>query len=286
MRLTDKSTRGPSDERRERRRITTLLNFERVLWTAGIERVAGVDEVGLGPLAGPVVAAAVILPRDIDLAEVDDSKRLDDATRQRLAPEIAKRAVALAVAEVKVAELSHMNTYQAGLEALRRAVTALPLAPQHLLSDARVVPGLGELPQNAFEKGDSLSYSIACASIVAKVHRDRLMTELARHHPGYGFEIHKGYGTPEHMRALRELGPCAEHRTSWAALGEIMGAAHPSFYSIRDAIDAAVSAAGLAEAGARLDAATALAPGESKKLRARLARRRRALSAAARRPRA
>src|SRR5688572_1321376 len=168
------------EQKKEKARLDAMLHFERVLWQAGVRHIAGVDEVGMGPLAGPVVAAAVVLPPDIDLEEVDDSKRLDQETRERLDAAIRQRAIAVSVAEVSVEEIDRVNIYHAGIEAMRRAVRALGVKADHVLTDAREVPGLDGVPQNAFDKGDGLNYSIACASIVAKVYRDRTMCELAR----------------------------------------------------------------------------------------------------------
>jgi ribonuclease HII len=261
-------------------RLASLLNFERVLWKAGVRHVAGVDEVGIGPLAGPVVAAAVILPPDIDLAGVDDSKKLDPATRARLDREIRARALAVSVAEVEVGEVDRLNVYRAGLEAMRRAVLALEPRAEHVLTDAREIPGLGSTPQNAFDKGDGLDYSIACASIVAKVHRDRRMEELALLHPGFGFERHKGYGTAEHLAAIRRLGLCPIHRRSFPVLGQILGQAGPLFDELKGALDAARSLGELLALRARIRAARAsgLADPEARKLATLLARRSRRLA--------
>jgi len=265
--------------RAEHERVATMLNFERLLWKAGVERIAGVDEVGLGPLAGPVVAAAVVLPSDIDLDGVDDSKRLDAPTRERLDREIRERASSYAIVEVSVEELDRMNVYRAGVEALRRAVKALDVTPDHVLSDAREIPDLDGIPLNAFKKGDGLSYSIASASIIAKVYRDRRMTELADQYPGYGFEDHKGYGTPRHLEAIRELGTCAIHRQSYPALRQVLGQAAPLFYELRDDIQRAASLTELEPVQERLRAAgEQMALAEARKLSALLGRRRKRLS--------
>ena len=206
----------------ERTRLDAMLNFERVLWRAGVQHIAGVDEVGMGPLAGPVIAAAVVFPPHTELHGIDDSKKLD--LEQRVDAERRIRAVAsgIAIGRAEVAEIDTVNIYHAGLLAMRRAVEALPIRPQHVLVDARNIPGV-DVPQNCFNKGDGLDFSIAAASIVAKVHRDRLMDELAREHPEYGFERHKGYCTPEHQDAIRRLGPCAIHRTSFTFIRELRG---------------------------------------------------------------
>jgi ribonuclease HII len=199
----------------EAARLERMLEHERRLWGRGVALVAGIDEVGCGPLAGPVVAAAVILPVGCSIADINDSKQLDAATRERLVPEVQQRAVAFALGSCTVEEIDRLNIYRAALEAMRRAVTGLGVVPEHLLVDARRVPGV-LMGQTAIIGGDALSQSIAAASIIAKVHRDALMRELALAHPGYGFDNHKGYATAEHLAALEKLGPCAAHRRSFA----------------------------------------------------------------------
>ena len=199
----------------ESRRLSRLLAPERRLWRAGHARVAGVDEVGVGPLAGPVVAAAVILPVGVAIPGVDDSKKLSAAQRQRLAPLIRERALGVGLGIAEPGEIDRLNVYHAALVAMRRAVAALVPQPDQLLVDARRVPNI-DIPQTAIVGGDGLSHAIACASIVAKVARDAIMDELAARHPGYGFERHKGYGTAQHLAALRRLGPSPAHRLSYA----------------------------------------------------------------------
>lgn len=179
--------------------------------------MAGADEAGRGPLAGPVVAAAVILPPDFPphrLPGCDDSKRLAPGVREALVPQIQASALAWAVAEVSVAEIDALNIAQASFEAMRRALAALAPAPAHVLVDGLPNPRL-IWPQTAIIAGDGLSLSIAAASILAKVHRDRLMRALDARYPGYGFAAHKGYPTAQHRRALVTLGPCPEHRRSF-----------------------------------------------------------------------
>lgn len=195
-------------------RRRTLLRFERDFWGRGIERVAGVDEAGVGPLAGPLVAAAVVLPREAKLHGVDDSKKLRAACRQRLAGEIRAAALAVGVGVVEVHEVDRLNVFWAAIEAMRRAVHALPFSPDQLLVDARHIPGLG-VPQLALVGGDARSCSIAAASIIAKVHRDALMLDLDSLYPEYGFARHKGYGTRDHLAALERHGPCPVHRRSF-----------------------------------------------------------------------
>src|SRR3989442_12468803 len=199
------------DQKQERNRLDAMLHFERLLWKAGIQHIAGVDEVGIGPLAGPVVAAAVIFPPGGEIEGIDDSKALDEEIRNRLDVEIRRQASAIAIGLVEVAEIDRINIYHAGIRAMQIALETLRIIPQHILVDSRTVPGFAQ-PQNSFDKGDGINFSIASASIVAKVYRDRLMTELDAKYPGYGFANHKGYATPEHQRAIRELGPCPLHR--------------------------------------------------------------------------
>ena len=195
-------------------RLRDLTRVETELLRRGYSRIAGVDEAGRGSLAGPVVAAAVVLPPGCVLPGIDDSKKLDAEARQRLAPEIRRRALAVGVGVVSAVDIDAGDILRASLEAMRLAVRALSPAPEILLVDAVSVPGI-RLPQIAIVHGDALSASIAAASIVAKVHRDGLLDGLARRHPAYGFEQHKGYGTPEHWEALRRCGPCAEHRLTY-----------------------------------------------------------------------
>ncbi|MGE5276002.1 MAG: ribonuclease HII [Acidobacteriota bacterium] len=195
-------------------RLSDLQRLERELARRGYRLVAGVDEVGRGCLAGPVVAAAVILPPDCVLPGLDDSKRLDAEARERLEPQVRRRAVAVGVGHVEAPEIDERNILRASLRAMRQAIEALAPAPEILLVDAVRVPGV-RLPQLPVVHGDALCASIAAASIVAKVHRDRLLQDLARRYPVYGFEHHKGYGTAEHWQALRQYGPCPEHRLSF-----------------------------------------------------------------------
>ena len=200
-------------------RRRTLLRYERELWARGLTRVAGVDEVGVGPLAGPLVAAAVILPCEVGLRGVDDSKKLSRIQRERLGDEIKACAVAVGVGVVSVEEVDRLNPFWAALEAMRRAVQALAVDAEHLLVDARRIPGVA-IPQEPLVKGDSRSYSIAAASIVAKVARDAMMAALDREFPQYGFARHMGYGTPEHLAALARYGPCAVHRRSFMPVSQ------------------------------------------------------------------
>lgn len=199
------------------RRGPTLL-FEHRLWLSGCRNVAGADEVGRGPLAGPVVAAAVIFTPTVDvarLAGLDDSKRLSPKARETLVPRIRELAVAWAIASVDVDEIDRLNIAQASFEAMRRAVVALQPPAEHVLVDGLRNPRLREVAHTPLVGGDGLSVSIAAASVLAKVHRDRLMTDWDLVHPEYGFADHKGYPTAEHRAALRRLGPCPLHRRSF-----------------------------------------------------------------------
>jgi ribonuclease HII len=208
--------------RAEERRLTRLSSFEQTLWDQGIELVGGVDEVGMAPLAGPVIACAVIFPRGTRILGVNDSKLLTAEEREALEPQIRRAAVAVGIGRAEVHEIDSINIYHAGLLALRRAVLALSPLPQHLLVDARKLKEL-PIPQQAIIKGDAKSITIGAASIVAKVHRDALMGELDRAHPGYGFSSHKGYPTPVHLSALEALGACPIHRRSFAPVARKLG---------------------------------------------------------------
>jgi len=231
-------------ERRERDRIEAMLHFEQVLWRAGVEKIAGVDEVGLGPIAGPVVAAAVVFPPETKIDGIDDSKRIDVHSREELDVEIRRVALAVNVGVVEVDEIDRLNIYHAGIQAMRIAVLGLAEPPQHVLVDSRVIPDLPQ-PQNSFNRGDGLNFSIACASIVAKVYRDRLMLELDRTYPGYGFASHKGYCTVAHQRALREHGPCPIHRLSFGYINDLQGKNSESFYDLKTKVQQASSASEL-----------------------------------------
>ncbi len=208
-------------DRAESRRLARLLRFEQELWDRGFRHLAGVDEAGMGTLAGPVVAAAALLPPGFRPRGLDDSKKLDAAERERLAAEIRGGALAVAVGLASHEEVDRLNVYQAGLLAMRRAVEGLAVRPDHLLVDARAVPGV-EIPQRGIVRGDAQSLCIAAASVVAKTTRDALMVELDRAHPGYGFARHKGYGAPEHLEALRRLGPSPVHRRTFAPVKELL----------------------------------------------------------------
>lgn len=204
---------------RESKRLDRMLVFERRLWSSGVARVAGVDEAGMGPLAGPVVAAAVLFTPGTRIAGVNDSKRLDPKQRSELAREIQRRALSIGVGISEVKEIDRLNIYHAGLLAMKRAIAALSVEPEHLLVDGRTVPGLAT-PQERLVKGDQRSFVIAAASIIAKTARDKLMQALDNEYPAYGFARHKGYGTLQHREALKRLGPVEPHRRSFSLIRE------------------------------------------------------------------
>ncbi len=207
----------------ESQRLTSMLKFETELYAQGVKHIAGVDEAGMAPLAGPVVAAAVILPRGFRLRGLDDSKKIvDENRREELAAAIRKSALAIGVGFTSVEEIDSLNIYQAGLLAMRRAIDALSITPDFCLIDARNLPNL-PVQQRGIIHGDALSLTIAAASIIAKTTRDAHMAELDALHPGYGLRAHKGYPTPEHQAALERLGPTAIHRKSFAPVRKVLG---------------------------------------------------------------
>jgi ribonuclease HII len=208
--------------RAEGQRLRKMLTFEQALWSEGTVHVAGVDEAGMSPLAGPVCAAAVIFRPGTRIADVDDSKKLDAKQRERLAVTIKEEALAWCVGWASVAEIDTINIYWAGILAMERAVQGLSPAAEHLLIDARYLKKL-PVPQERIVKGDSRSLSIAAASILAKTSRDALMKELDAQYPGYGFSKHKGYPVKEHVAALEELGACDAHRRSFGPVRVVLG---------------------------------------------------------------
>lgn len=197
------------------------LEFERVQWRRGVQRVAGVDEVGRGPLAGPVVAAAVILPLDCLIEGAADSKTVPAERREPLAVLIRARATCVGVGAASPREIDRLNILRATGLAMQRALAALRPRADHLLVDGLPVVELGLEQQTALVGGDRRCHSIACASLVAKVTRDRLMERLDPRYPGYGWIRNKGYGTPEHRHGLRALGPTPHHRRSFAPVQQL-----------------------------------------------------------------
>ncbi len=192
--------------------------FEVEARRCGYRYIAGLDEAGRGPLAGPVVAAAVILPRCCRLPGLNDSKQLSEAERNRLYVAIRTRACIIGVGSASEQEIDGINILEATRLAMQRAIAAMSLVPDFLLLDALTIPFV-PIPQRAIITGDCLSQSIAAASVIAKVTRDRLMAEYHRAYPEYNFLSHKGYCTPEHLRLLKRYGPCAIHRrTFWPVL--------------------------------------------------------------------
>lgn len=194
--------------------MTTLWDIENSLDESGRLLICGVDEAGRGPLAGPVCAGAVILPRGLEIPGLTDSKKLSDKKRRELAPLIREQAIAWAVAFASVEEIEEINILKATFLAMERAIKALKVRPELALIDGNRAGDFG-LPTKTVVKGDSLSANIAAASVLAKVARDDVCEELGREYPQYGFEIHKGYGTRAHYEALEKFGPCPVHRQSF-----------------------------------------------------------------------
>ncbi|MBQ9513028.1 MAG: ribonuclease HII [Lachnospiraceae bacterium] len=197
----------------ERERLNAMREFERRYASYGA--VCGIDEVGRGPLAGPVVASAVILPDDVEILYLNDSKKLSEKRREKLYDEIMEKAIAVGVGEVSHERIDEINILQATYEAMTKAVEALSVKPGILLLDAVHVPQLEAYEQVSIVKGDAKSVSIAASSIIAKVTRDRLMKELDAVYPAYQFASNKGYGTAAHIQALKTCGPCAIHRRTF-----------------------------------------------------------------------
>ena len=197
---------------KEQERMYELFAYEREY--AAYQAICGIDEVGRGPLAGPVVASAVILPKDCDILYINDSKKLSEKKREMLYDEIMEKAVAVGIGIVGPERIDEINILQATYEAMREAISKLSVQPDLLLNDAVKIPGV-TLPQVSIIKGDAKSASIGAASIIAKVTRDRMMVECDSIFPEYGFAANKGYGTAIHIAALKELGPTPIHRRSF-----------------------------------------------------------------------
>ncbi|WP_100373222.1 ribonuclease HII [Bacillus sp. FJAT-45037] len=197
-----------------------MQNYEKIAWEKGYDYVAGLDEVGRGPLAGPVVAAAVILPQSCELYGLTDSKKLSKDKRDYFFEEIKKQAIAYSIEFVTAAEIDEVNIYEATKLAMQRAIKKLDVQPDYLLLDAINLPI--DLPQVSLIKGDQKSLAIAASSVLAKVSRDQYMEELASIYPGYGFDRHVGYPTPVHLEALATLGVTKEHRKSFKPVADCL----------------------------------------------------------------
>ncbi len=194
--------------------LQEMLKYERTLWGSGADYICGVDEVGRGPLAGPVVSAAVILPKDFKLLGVDDSKKLSPKRRDELFDQIKEAALAWAVGRREPERIDEINILEATKEAMLDAIESLSIKPDHVLIDAVHLKRL-TIPQTSIIKGDASSVSIAAASIIAKVTRDREMVEMSKIYPGYAFDSNKGYGTKAHYEGLKAHGPCPIHRKTF-----------------------------------------------------------------------
>lgn len=190
------------------------LKYERELYEKGYTAVCGTDEVGRGPLAGPVVCAAVIMPTDDIIEGVDDSKKLSEKKREKLSEIILKKAIAYAICRVEPQKIDEINILEATKLCMKNAVESLNIKPDFVLTDGNMTLDI-DIPQTSIVKGDALSYSIGCASIIAKVYRDAVMDGYVCEFPQYGFEKHKGYGTAEHIKAIKEHGLCDIHRRSF-----------------------------------------------------------------------
>lgn len=207
--------------RSTRKRLRSLLAIEQSFWSRGVQMVAGVDEVGRGPLAGPVVAAAVVMPPERRINGIDDSKKLTAAQRQKLVEKILGRAWAVGIGAASCREVDRLNIRCASALAMQRALCRLGIAPEHVIVDGLPVPELGDGMHTAVVGGDGSVHAIACASIVAKVCRDRLMARLAGRYPDYAWERNKGYATEEHLDALARFGPTAHHRRSFHGVEQL-----------------------------------------------------------------
>ncbi|SEN14090.1 ribonuclease HII [Lihuaxuella thermophila] len=210
-------------KKKEAARIESMWRIEKEYWAKGYQTLAGVDEAGRGPLAGPVVAAAVILPPDFDATGLNDSKQLSADERYQLRIRIEQEAVSVGIGMVDVEYIDEHNILQATYQAMRLATLQLDPAPQMILADAVQIPGLS-IPQLGIVKGDSLSHSIAAASVIAKTVRDEWMIRAAQSYPEYGFDRHMGYATSEHIEALKKYGPTPIHRRSFAPVRDLLEA--------------------------------------------------------------
>ncbi len=207
-------------EEEERARVSAMCEIENERRKKGYKYIAGVDEAGRGPLAGPVYAAAVILPEGMLIEGINDSKKLSEKKREELFDVICEKALAYCIAEVSHTRIDEINILNATFEAMNKAVNGLNIRPDYVLIDGNRIKGM-EIPHETVVKGDAKSISIAAASILAKVSRDRVMYEMAKQYPLYGFDKHKGYGTKAHCDAILKYGACEIHRRSF--LKKILG---------------------------------------------------------------
>ncbi|MED1380598.1 ribonuclease HII [Bacillus mycoides] len=205
---------------KEREKFLEMSKYENDLREKGLTYIAGIDEVGRGPLAGPVVTAAVVLPEDFYIPGLNDSKKLSEAKRERFYDEIKEHAIAIGVGIISPQVIDEINIYQATKQAMLDAVANLSCTPEYLLIDAMKLPT--SIPQTSIIKGDEKSVSISAASIIAKVTRDRMMKELGGKYPAYGFEQHMGYGTKQHLEAIEVHGVLEEHRKSFAPIKDMI----------------------------------------------------------------
>lgn len=212
LKLREQANKKLEKLAKERERMEALKKFEKA--NAEYAYICGIDEVGRGPLAGPVVAGAVILPKDCDILYINDSKKLSEKMREQLYDEIMEKAVATGIGMVGPERIDEINILQATYEAMRQAISNLAVQPDLLLNDAVTIPQV-QIKQIPIIKGDAKSISIGAASIIAKVTRDRLMQEYDKVLPGYGFASNKGYGSAEHIQAIKELGPTPIHRATF-----------------------------------------------------------------------
>jgi ribonuclease HII len=222
--MNEKQRKAKTRYERERRRLHRLHRFEYVAREGGHVLIGGVDEVGRGPLAGPVVAACVVTRSPLMLRGLNDSKLVQPQRRKVLAEKIKSSVEAWAIGSASVAEIDRLNIYRASILAMERAIGALACMPEYLITDAVRIPSFPG-PQEPLIKGDARCAAVAAASIVAKVHRDALLEELDREDPRYGFASHKGYSTPEHIAALERYGPGVHHRANWRRIVELMKSA-------------------------------------------------------------
>lgn len=207
-------------DKKEKKRLLELVKYEQAARLKGFQLIAGIDEAGRGPLAGPVVACACIIPSGLFFPGVNDSKQLTPKKRQELFLQItSNKNVSYAVAEISHIEIDHINIYQATIKAMKKAVDKLLHLPDYLLVDGMNIAHL-DIPSEKIIQGDAKSQSIAAASIIAKEKRDQLMNEFHEMWPHYGFNEHKGYGTAKHMAAIQKYGPCPIHRLSFKPLKE------------------------------------------------------------------